>query len=264
MAGVKRILFGVVAVAACTALALCDRRAWTVWLLDRVAVAESLGMAGIGYYFIGFAISTLLFIPTVSMEMVAGLIFVRSYGICAAIAIALLSKLNAMSLHFLLGKSLLRRMVVDKVLPRFPIFGAVAKVADKEPFKATVVMRFTPTPTVAKNLGLAVLNVPFVTFLIVTTFFALPWTAIAVFAGSTLTSLPEIFDGKGQEKLAELMRPWKQNPLVLGSMAVLGTCAVAATLVWAKRAYKEAINEDGDMAGKTASAKMRMKVDKVA
>eukprot|EP00913_Durusdinium_trenchii_P006849 g6440.t1 len=49
--------------------------------------------------------------------------------------------------------------------------------------------------------------------------------------GSTLASLPEILEGRGEEKMRELMASWKAQPLLLTFGVLLGVAAIGLLIL---------------------------------
>lgn len=211
-------------------------------LLQAAALAGELGPAGVALYAAAFVVATLLLVPTASLEMAGGLLFVERHGMPAATAIAGCSKLLACSVHYVLGRSLLRDHVEARILPRFPIFKTVSRLVATDPFKVACAIRLAPIPSIAKNFGLAALDVPYVVFTLVTAMFSIPWTVGAVLVGSSLNSLPEILDGRGQEKLKEVMRPWTENWQITAAVLVPAVAGLVYVAFIARRAYADVVS----------------------
>eukprot|EP00928_Gymnodinium_smaydae_P044661 TRINITY_DN29792_c0_g1_i1.p1 TRINITY_DN29792_c0_g1~~TRINITY_DN29792_c0_g1_i1.p1 ORF type:complete len:247 (+),score=14.42 TRINITY_DN29792_c0_g1_i1:50-790(+) len=225
-------------------LACLNQKVLLERLLQAVAATEALGTAGLGLYLLIYVVSTLVFVPTASLDMIAGLLFTRRYGLHIAIIVAGCSKQAAVSVHYFLGMSLFRSQAEKYMLGKFPIFNSVSKMISTQPFSMTCVVRCAPIPSMAKNMGLAVLDVPFFVFTVVSFLFSLPWTVGTVIAGSTLTSIPEILDGRGREKLDEFLRPWTKNPVSIGVVTLLCVTGFGYTFLNARRAYAEVIAQE--------------------
>lgn len=232
----------------CGLLALRSRQQLTSYLLHAVAVAEVMGPLGVVLYAVIFVLATFVFVPTASLEMIGGLLFAGHYGLPIACLIASGSKLAACSGQFILGRYLLRRRVEENIMPRFPVFRRAARLVSSKAVQTTVAIRCAPMPSIAKNLGLAVLDVPFITFALVSLCFNVPWACAAVLVGSSLTSLPEILDGRGKAKLAALVRPWraycfKKHPCLTALVLIGVSLGLFYMLRASKRAYAELLEE---------------------
>jgi len=216
----------VAGLAACLlAFAHSRRRELVEMLVAAMAATEALGCMGMILYVICFVAATLVMVPTAPLEMAGGLLYAQRQGLVVAIALAAIAKLTSGAVAFLLGRTLLARVVEERVLPRFPIFSATTRAIKTEPFKMICLVRFAPIPTIAKSLGLAACGAPFLAFFLASAMFGIPWSIVGVLAGSTLVSLAEIFDGKGEDRIAEMMRPWKEQPVVLGTLGLLSCAA---------------------------------------
>lgn len=189
-----------------------------VWVLSNT---KDMGYVGMVLYVAAFVFATLLLVPTAPLDMAAGLLFSRQHGLYVAVALAAVAKQVSGCAAFLLGRTLLREYVRAELLPRFPIFGAVASAVETDAFMMTCIVRFAPVPTVAKGLCLAASGVPFITFFVASALLALPWSVAGAVVGSTLASLPEILDGRGEAKLAEVLGEWKERPWVFAAAIVL-------------------------------------------
>lgn len=106
-------------------------------------------------------------------------------------------------------------------------------------------VRFAPIPTTAKSMGLAegrpragrhimtqmpgneATGVPFGAFALASLLFGAPWSALSALVGSTLASLPEILEGRGEEKMREMLRSSRERPLLLATLVLLSGLAVA-------------------------------------
>lgn len=196
------------------------RRELVQLLVACMLAAEALGYVGMFLYAIFFVVATLVMVPTAPLEMAGGLLYAQREGLVIAIALAAAAKLTSGAVAFLLGRTLLARFVEERVLPRFPIFRATTRAIKTEPFKMICLVRFAPIPTIAKSLGLAACGAPFRDFLIASAMFGVPWSILGVLAGSSLASFAEIFDGRGEDRIAEIIRPWKEMPTVLGTLGL--------------------------------------------
>ncbi|CAK9094354.1 unnamed protein product [Durusdinium trenchii] len=211
---------------------LCtDRRVLLLRLTEAAQQAEELGPAGLVGYVLCFVVATLMMIPTGPLEMAAGLLFTGRYGLSGAIALAAAAKQISGSVGYLLGRTLFRESVQEAVIARFPIFKAVMQAVKTEPFTVTCMVRFAPIPTTAKSMGLAASGVPFGPFFLASFLFGAPWSAMSAVVGSTLASLPEILEGRGEEKMRELMASWKAQPLLLTFGVLLGVAAIGLLIL---------------------------------
>jgi len=213
-------------------LATVDRTKALERMIEILSTTEEMGVTGMVLYVGAFVLATLLFVPTAPLDMAAGFLFSRRYGIYVAAALAAVGKQASGSAAFLLGRTTLRQYVHDKLLPRFPIFKAVASAVETDAFKMTCMVRFAPIPTVAKGLCLAASGVPFPTFFAASGLLALPWSVAGAVAGSTLASLPELLDGRGERQLKALISSWKARPGVAAVAALL--CVLACIYFWRK------------------------------
>lgn len=237
---VKRVMAAGLA-AGFFALAHFRRRELVQSLVALMVAAEALGYAGMFLYALFFVVATLVMVPTAPLEMAGGLLYAKREGLAIAIALAATAKLTSGAVAFLLGRTLLARVVEERVLPRFPIFRATSRAIRTEPFKMICLVRFAPIPTIAKSLGLAACGAPFLKFLIASAMFGVPWSILGVLAGSSLATFADIFDGKGEDRIAEMIRPWKEMPIVLGTVGVLLCGGLSYVYSMFKRIYTEAL-----------------------
>ncbi|CAL1161305.1 unnamed protein product [Cladocopium goreaui] len=222
-----------------------DRQVVLLHLTTAAERAEQLGNAGIAGYVLCFVVATLMMIPTGPLEMAAGLLFTRRLGLLGAITLAAVAKQVSGSVGFLLGRTLFRESAQETVVARFPIFKAVMQAVKTEPFTVTCslaltpsMVRFAPIPTTAKSMGLAASGVSFGPFLLASSLFGAPWSALSAVVGSTLASLPEILEGRGEEKMREILKSWKEEPLLLTCGALLSILAVAFLMVKTRKLLK--------------------------
>lgn len=234
------------AVVGLLAMLKANRAAVLQGVVAVMARIEAMGPAGMALYMVVSVCAMLVMFPTVPLDMAAGLLFAKQHGLVVASVLAGSAKILSQTLAFVLGRTLLRDFVRRTLLPRFPIFRAAAKTIAAEPFRMTCVVRFAPIPTIAKSFCLSVCGVPLPAFVAASTLFGVPWSVLGALVGSTLASLPEIFNGQGEEQLSQILRPWKERPLVIGSVGFLA----AATLLYASRAarqiYREALLHGDD------------------
>lgn len=203
-------------------VSLLDRR----WLLEQlvaiIAATEAMGHIGMLLYAIVYIIATLMLVPTTPLDMAAGLLFVKQYGLVIATSLSLSAKVCSGCTAFLLGRTLLRQYVKERLLPSYPAVDALVQAVETDAFRMTFMIRCAPIPTIAKSLCLAVSGVPIYVFCVASALFGAPWSLAGIVAGSSLASLPEILDGKGEDKLKEMMQIWKDRP---GVMSVgVGIC----------------------------------------
>mmetsp|Transcript_113037 Transcript_113037/g.298594 ORF Transcript_113037/g.298594 Transcript_113037/m.298594 type:complete len:253 (-) Transcript_113037:105-863(-) len=230
---VKRVMVAGLAVML-FALAHFWRRELVQLLVALMVAAEALGYVGMLLYALFFMAATLVMVPTAPLEMAGGLLYAQREGLATAIALAAAAKITSGAVAFVLGRTLLARVVEERVLPRFPIFRATTRAIKTEPFKMICLVRFAPIPTIAKSLGLAACGAPFLDFLIASAIFGVPWSVIGVLAGSSLASFAEIFDGRGEDRIAEMIRPWKEMPIVLGALGIV----LCGSLFYGYRIFK--------------------------
>mmetsp|Transcript_85317 Transcript_85317/g.265172 ORF Transcript_85317/g.265172 Transcript_85317/m.265172 type:complete len:248 (-) Transcript_85317:127-870(-) len=223
------------AAAGSSVLVLCDRRRLLERLAEAAEASAKAGPWGVAVFVVGFVLGTLLLVPQGPMEMAAGLLFARQYGLPGAVLLSLLAKQLAGSVAFLLGRTLLHDYVQKSVLPKFPLFKLALNAAQTEPFSVTCMVRFAPMPTTAKCLGLAACGVPYSTFLAASALFGAPWSAVSAGVGSGLASLPEALDGRGEQRLREALRAWQDKPLTLACMGLAG---IAVSVFLCLKAWK--------------------------
>ncbi|CAJ1403204.1 unnamed protein product [Effrenium voratum] len=208
-------------------LCFLRRRDLARLVAEAAPLAEEWGLAGVLGFLCCFVAATLVMIPTGPLEMAAGLLFSKSYGLTGAMLLAAAAKQLSGSIGFFLGRTLLREWVQETVISRFPVFKAVMQAVETEPFTVTCMVRFAPIPTTAKSMGLAASGVAFGPFLAASALFGAPWSALSAAVGSSLASLPELLEGRGEEKLRAIIASWKEQPLYVGTCALLAVLAVA-------------------------------------
>jgi len=189
-------------------------------------------------FLVGFVILTLLMVPTGPLEMAAGLLFSRDYGLPGAVLLAVVAKQLAGAVGFLLGRTLLHSYVQKSVLPKFPVFELAMQAVQTDPFGVTCMVRFAPIPTTAKSLGLAACGVPFSSFFAASALFGLPWSAMSAGVGSGLASLPEVLDGRGEERLRAALQGWREKPLTVAMVGCLGIVVLVFIFVKSRKMYR--------------------------
>lgn len=217
------------------AIGVADKAKVVEGLVGLVSAAEAMGHAGLVLYVVIFVLATFVFVPTAPLDMAAGLLFSKKYTVYVASLLAIIGKQASGAAAFLLGRTLLRRYVTEKILPRFPVVGALSKSMEKDAFRMACMIRFVPMPTMAKSLCVAVSGIPFGHFLAASTLFAVPWTIAGVLVGATLTSLPELFDGSGEEKIREMFDAWKSRP----GLTTIGFVTLAGVAVYVGHKFLE-------------------------
>lgn len=216
-------------------------------LLDVLSQIEAMGPLGMLLYVGSFVLATQLLIPASPLEMAAGLLFGKRYGLLVAALLGTLGKQASASVSFVLGRTLLRNYVKATLLPRFPIIEKASKALETDPVALICMVRLAPIPTSAKSLGLAVTGVPYPLFVLVSAIFGMPWSFISAFVGSTLVSVPELMDQKAaKQKMWELSSPLLPRPATMCGGVVVGAAALYMLGCRARglfRKYQEALEK---------------------
>ncbi|CAE7846342.1 unnamed protein product [Symbiodinium necroappetens] len=98
-------------------------------------------------------------------------------------------------------------------------------------------VRFAPIPTTAKAMGLAAVEVPFGPFLLASSLFGAPWSILSAVVGSSLASLPEVLEGRGDEKMRELLESWRQQPILATGLLVASVLLTALLIAKSRKMY---------------------------
>eukprot|EP01080_Neovahlkampfia_damariscottae_P008516 gene8516-340_t len=160
--------------------------------LDKFLIwIQSLGFFGGLLLLFLYIISTVVLFPPFLMTLAGGFIF--GYW---ALIIDLLGASLGSSLAFILGKTMLRSFVVEK-LGNYPKFEIIDRAIKNQGWKIVLLIRLCPIiPDNILNYLLSLTKIGLVEFFISTLIGMLPGTCLLVYLGRSASSLKDIFEGK--------------------------------------------------------------------
>uniref|UniRef100_A0A7S2WPG0 VTT domain-containing protein n=1 Tax=Mucochytrium quahogii TaxID=96639 RepID=A0A7S2WPG0_9STRA len=184
-------------------------------MFSAVTWIEEQGEMGQVYYVLFLALWVTALLPCSILEMVPGFLFGFSKGLIVSIC----GKSIGTVLSLLIGRYLLRDLIQEKLLKRYPMLVALERAVKLEGFPVLVMIRCAYLPMLLKNYGLSCLDIPLFQIWLASLFSALPFALLWTFLGSGSASLSEIFEGKLSPR--DLI---PGNPLIVGPglLVVLG------------------------------------------
>ncbi|KAL4444259.1 hypothetical protein ABPG75_011996 [Micractinium tetrahymenae] len=146
-------------------------------------------MVFLGVYTVG----VVLMFPAMVMAMAAGAIFGMLYG---SLLVWVGSSVGQ-TIAFVIGRYLLRELVVQYLTKQFPKWTAIDKALESEGWKLVTLLRLSPiAPWNVLNYALSVTAVPLLPYCLASALAILPYLLLFVYFGSLARNLADIFTGK--------------------------------------------------------------------
>lgn len=198
---------------------------------------QGLGAVGIVVYGALYVVATLIGVAT-PMTLAAGVI----YGVVGGVAIVSPSSVCAATICFLLGRTLLRKSVEQKVAKN-PKFAAIERAVGKNGFKIVGLVRLSPVfPFTLLNYGLGLTNVSIRDYVLASFLGMLPGTILYVYLGHTIGDVGAIFGGaKPAVPMADASFFQAHGKTIL---TVVGLLATIAVTIYVTRIARKALNEE--------------------
>lgn len=157
-----------------------------IWVQDNPKQGSVLFL---GVYIVG----VVLMLPAMVMAMAAGAVFGMLYG---SLLVWVGSSVGQ-TVAFVVGRYLLRELVVQYLTKQFPKWTAIDKALETEGWKLVTLLRLSPiAPWNVLNYALAVTAVPLGPYVIASSLAILPYLLLFVYFGSLARNLADIFTGK--------------------------------------------------------------------
>ena len=149
---------------------------------------RGLGAVGVIVYGALYVVATLVGVAT-PMTLAAGVI----YGVVGGVAVVSPSSVAAATICFLLGRTLLRKSVEQKVSANKK-FAAIEKAVGKNGFKIVALLRLSPAfPFTLLNYGLGLTSVSVRDYVLASFLGMLPGTLLYVYLGHAVGDVGAIF-----------------------------------------------------------------------
>ncbi|KAK9902020.1 hypothetical protein WJX75_001367 [Coccomyxa subellipsoidea] len=180
---------------------------------------------------------TVLF-PGAIFAMAGGAIFGVGYG-CLLVWIA--TSLGQ-TLAFIVGRYMLRGMVVAYLSSRFPKWTAVDAALSNEGWKLITLLRLSPVvPWNVLNYALSVTGVGLLPYALSSAVAIVPWSITFVYFGSMAKNMADILEGRAGPHGASSVALLALSGIMLVAVVVYST-------IIARRAIKEALSKGGSSA----------------
>ncbi|KAL4441498.1 hypothetical protein ABPG77_002002 [Micractinium sp. CCAP 211/92] len=140
-----------------------------------------------------YTLGVVLMFPAMVMAMAAGAIFGMLYGSLLVWVGSSVGQTAA----FVIGRYLLRELVVQYLTKQFPKWTAIDKALESEGWKLVTLLRLSPiAPWNVLNYALSVTAVPLLPYCLASALAILPYLLLFVYFGSLARNLADIFTGK--------------------------------------------------------------------
>lgn len=146
------------------------------------------------FLFMGmYTAGVVLMVPAMVMAMAAGAVF----GMVAGTALVWVGSSVGQTIAFVIGRYLLRELVVQYLTKQFPKWTAIDKALETEGWKLVTLLRLSPiAPWNVLNYALSVTAVPLAAYFLASALAILPYLLLFVYFGSLARNLADIFTGK--------------------------------------------------------------------
>lgn len=176
-------------------LVISIQSSYFVFQFAEIFNSQSLFSLLLVYLALAFAMG-LAMIPTTLVSVLSGYLF----GL-ESFPLVFFSYLLASLIGFLLGK-LIQPTSIRKIIQKKKNLDLINGFIEMDPLKWIFFMRISPVlPFALSNAYLSLLKIPIKSFLLASTFGMLPRTILAIWAGSEITHLREIAEGKTEANL---------------------------------------------------------------
>ncbi|EFN56633.1 hypothetical protein CHLNCDRAFT_144423 [Chlorella variabilis] len=140
-----------------------------------------------------YTVGVVLMFPAMVMAMAAGAVFGMLWGTL----LVWLGSSVGQTLAFIVGRYLLRELVVQYLTRQFPKWTAIDKALESEGWKLVTLLRLSPiAPWNVLNYALSVTAVPLAAYVAASTLAILPYLLLFVYFGSLARNLADIFTGR--------------------------------------------------------------------
>jgi len=182
-----------------------------------------------------YSLGVVILLPGSLLSLGAGAV----YGLGVGAALTWIATVLGQTFAFLLGRYLLRDIVVDLTYAKYPKWGTIDQALAREGWKLVSLLRLSPImPYNVLNYILSITGVGFVPFTVASAITCFPWVITFVYFGSLVHTLADIADGKAG--------PDRQTTIALAVLSIL-LFAIAGfyTTIISKKAIRQALSETG-------------------
>ncbi|EIE18549.1 hypothetical protein COCSUDRAFT_68258 [Coccomyxa subellipsoidea C-169] len=178
---------------------------------------------------------TVLF-PGAIFAMAGGAIFGIGYG---SLLVWIATSLGQ-TLAFIVGRYMLRGMVVAYLSSRFPKWAAVDAALSNEGWKLITLLRLSPiVPWNVLNYALSVTGVGLLPYALSSSVAIVPWSITFVYFGSMAKNMADILEGRAGPHGAS-------SVALLAMSGVMLVAVVVYSTIIARRAIREALSKGGN------------------
>ena len=187
-------------------------------------------------FFCLYTLGVVLMLPAMVMAMASGAIFGLVYGSALAWAGSSIGQIIA----FMIGRYLLREIVVSYLTSTFPKWTAIDRALVTDGWKLVTLLRMSPiAPWNILNYALAVTSVPLFSYVIASSLSILPYLLLFVYFGSLARNLADVFTGAAGLDT--------KTTIIMGMVSAIAMVGV----VWytthvSRRAVNEALQKHAD------------------
>ncbi len=218
----RRVILAGLAVAALALLLLLSP--WRSWLLSLLAWLRTAGGAGAVALVLGYAVGSVLALPTWPLTVVAG----AAYGVWRGFPLALLGCVAGASLAFVAGRTLFREGVARRVA-RDPRLAAMDEAVSRQGAFLVLLLRLSPlAPANVVNYALSASRIGPGAFAGASLVGMAPLVLAWTWAGATFGSLEGMAGGAPAGPLAQGVR-WGGLVATVAVVILLGRIARRAS-----------------------------------
>lgn len=180
-----------------------------------------------------YVVAVTVLFPGSILALAAGAVF----GLVLGSLLVWMGTVLGQTLAFMIGRYLLRDLVVDYTLKKYPSWAAVDTAVSREGWKLITLLRLSPiVPWNMLNYALSVTGVGFWQYAVSSAVAVLPWNVTFAYFGSLAHTMADVIDGN--------TGPGTRTSIVfLGISGVMLAVAVTYTTIIAKRAIREALDD---------------------
>mmetsp|Transcript_28830 Transcript_28830/g.81226 ORF Transcript_28830/g.81226 Transcript_28830/m.81226 type:complete len:335 (-) Transcript_28830:192-1196(-) len=180
-----------------------------------------------------YSVGVVILLPGSLLSLGAGAV----YGLGLGALLTWVATIIGQTMAFLLGRYLLRDIVVDLTYSKYPKWGTIDAALAREGWKLVSLLRLSPImPYNVLNYILSITGIGFIPFTVASAITCFPWVITFVYFGSLVHTLADIVDGKAG--------PDRQTTMALAVLSVLlFVVAGFYTTVISRKAIRQALLE---------------------
>jgi len=223
---IRIVVIGVLVCA--SAFALWRFKEFKQYLDEFVAWTQRLGLAGMAVFAGAYVLATIFFVPGSILSLAAGFAF----GVVQGTILISLASVTGASLAFLLGRTLLRGVIANKVAGN-ENFAKVDRAVGKQGWKIVLLTRLSPLfPFNLLNYAFGLTDVRFWHYVFASWIGMLPGTITYVYLGSAVKEFASIVSGDAGESTGTTV------------LFVIGLFVAVAVTIYVTRIAKRALDEE--------------------